>query len=167
MAVRTATELDILTCSKDEDHLPVIRRRIHLPSPLSDDPNAKYIADASVSPHSPQIVCITDTGFWTVHSFQIRKETSELLASGRLITPSLMMQTPGVRWWKTEWNDPNNLFIMENSGLYLLDVNVLSLSLTKLICRLVKVSWCFLPTRRSNSEALPGLILFEELHWQS
>jgi len=165
--VRTATELDILTCSRDENHLPLINRRIRIPSPLADDPDAKYIADASVSPHSPQIVCITDTGFWTVHRFQIRKETSELVASGRLITPSLMMQTPGVRWWKTEWNDPNNLFVMENSGLYLLDVNVLSLSSTKLSCRRATPSWCFLRARTKNSEASPQLIPFAELHWPS
>ena len=165
--MRTATELDILTCSKDEDHLPLIHRRIRLPSPLADDPDAKYIADASVSSHSPQIVCITDTGFWTVHSFQIRNETSKLVASGRLITPSLMMQTAGGRWWKTEWNDSNDLFVMENSGLYLLDVNVLSLSLTKLICRPATPNWCFLRARMNSSEASPQLILFEELHWPS
>lgn len=125
--MRTATELDILTCAKDEDNLAAIHRRLRLPSPLADDPNAQYIANATLSPHAPQAACITDTGFWAVHGFHIRKGSSELIASGRLITPSLMMETPGVRWWKMEWNDPNNVFILENSGLYLLTVDVVPL----------------------------------------
>jgi hypothetical protein len=35
-----------------------------------------------------------------------------------------MMENPGVRWWKIEWNEPNNILIMENLGLYLLELNV-------------------------------------------
>jgi hypothetical protein len=138
--VRTASEFDILTCSKDEGNLPVIHRRVQLPCPLADDPNAKYIADATLSPHSAQGACITDTGFWAVYSFQPRKETGELLASGRLISPTFIVDAPSVRWWKMEWNDPSNIFIMENSGLFLLDVNVVSLFRTKLIYRVAKLN---------------------------
>jgi hypothetical protein len=124
--VRTETELDILTCSKSKDTAaPFLHRRIRLPSPLGDDPTAKYIADATLSPYAKQAACIADSGFWTVHSFQPRKEMHKLVSSGRLITAA---ENRGVRWWKIEWNEPGNILIMENLGLYLLDVNVDSLS---------------------------------------
>jgi hypothetical protein len=121
--VRTETELDILTCSKSKDTAaPFLHRRIRLPSPLADDPTAKYIADATLSPYAQQAACIADSGFWAVHRFQPRKETHKLVSSGRLITA--MTEKPGVRWWKIEWNEPDNILIMENLGLHVLDVNV-------------------------------------------
>jgi hypothetical protein len=129
-AVRTETELDILTCSKSEDPAPILHRRIRLPSPLADDPTAKYIADATLSPHSPRAACIADSGFWAVHNFQPRKETHKLESSGRIITAGLMTDNPGVRWWKIEWNEVDNILVMENLGLYLLDVNVDSQTLS-------------------------------------
>ena len=125
--MRTETELDILTCSKSYDKTPLLHRRIRLRSPLADDPTAKYIAHVTLSPYEPQAACITDTGFWAIHDFQPRKETSVFVNSGRLITPELMMERPGVRWWKVEWNEPNNILVLENYGLHLLDVKVDSL----------------------------------------
>ena len=147
MAVRTATEFDILACSKDEDNLPVIHRRLSLPSPLAGDKSSKYVVDAILSPHSARVACITDSGLWTVYNFYLRKASSEVIASGRMAMEDLGKETRGVCRWKMEWNDPDNLFIMGNSMLYLVDLNVVSFLLHETDFRAGMPNLCSLPIR--------------------
>lgn len=124
-AVRTMTEVAILTCSRTEDKHPFVRRAVTLPFSCLDHTSSDYIADTIFCLTDTRIATITNQGYWTICEFSIRKGTASVVRSGTIGIPILPEGEKRTGWWKMEWtNDSNSIFVAESKGLYLLDIEV-------------------------------------------
>ena len=81
-AVRTMSEVAILTCSRTEDKYPFLHHCLTLPSPLSDSTKSKFIADTAFAPNGTRIAIVTDQGSWKVYDLSIKREQASLMTTG-------------------------------------------------------------------------------------
>lgn len=124
-AVRTMTEVAILTCSRTEDKRAFVQQCITLPLPSTATAKAKYIADTAFNSSGSQIATVTDKGFWTIYDLSVQAKQSSLVASRSLELPELSAGERRTGWWKIEWiEQSNNLLVAESKGLHLLNLNV-------------------------------------------
>src|SRR5271170_2448109 len=124
-AVRTMTEVSILTCSRTEDKRAFVQHCMKLPLPSAGHMKSKYVADTAFNSSGSQIATVTDRGFWSVYGLSIPAKTVSVAASGWLELPELSAGENRTGWWKIEWiQEPNNLVVAESKGLHLLNFNV-------------------------------------------
>ena len=121
-AVRTISEVAILTCSRTEDNCPFLHHCMTLPSPLSDSAKSKLISDTAFAPNGTRIAIITDQGRWKVYDLSIKREQASIMATG-----SVDLSEGECRngWWKMEWtNNSDGLMIAESRGLHFVNIQV-------------------------------------------
>jgi len=123
-AVRTMTELAIVTCSRTEDQRPSLYHSLTLPSSAFLNNVSKYIADTAFSPTGSQIATITDQGHWSVFDISLKRETASMVCSGNLDMSVLPKGERRTGWWKMEWIDISRVIIAESKGIHLLDLDV-------------------------------------------
>ena len=124
-AVRTMTEVAILTCSRTDDKRAFVQQCITLSLPSTATANSKYIADTAFNSSGSQIATVTDKGFWAIYDLSIQAKQSSLVASGSLELPELSAGERRTGWWKIEWiEQSNDLLVAESKGLHLLNLNV-------------------------------------------
>src|ERR1700733_5764881 len=80
-AVRTMTEVGILTCSRTGDKRAFVQHCMGLPLPSTGHMQSKYVADTAFNSSGSQIATVTDRGFWTVYDLSIPAKTVSLVAS--------------------------------------------------------------------------------------
>src|SRR5277367_1034780 len=126
-AVRTMTEVAILTCSRTEDKRAFVQHCTTVPLPSTGHMRSKYVADTAFNSSGSQIATVTDRGFWTVYNLSIPAKTVSVVASGWLELPELSAGEGRTGWWKIEWiEQTNDLLLAESKGLHLLNFNVRS-----------------------------------------
>ena len=124
-AVRTMTEVAILTCSRTEDKRAFVQLCMTLPLPSTGHMKSKYVADTAFNSSGSQIATVTYRGFWTVYGLSFPAKTVSVAASGWLELPELSAGENRAGWWKIEWiEETNDLLVAESKGLHLLNFNV-------------------------------------------
>lgn len=121
-AVRTNSDVAIVTCSRTEDKYPSVHHCLTLPSPLLEHATSKYIVDTAFASTGSPIATITDQGYWTVYQLSNKKETADVMASG---TIALTRGDHRNELWKMQWTyDSDGLVIAQSNTLYYLNVHV-------------------------------------------
>jgi hypothetical protein len=124
-AVRTTSEVAVLTCSRTEDKHPSVQHCLNLPSPFVASSTSKCILDTAFNHLGSQIATVTDRGYWTVYDLSVRDKIASVIASGDIDLSNLPPAEQRTGWWKIEWTDnPDELIVAESKGLHVLNITV-------------------------------------------
>lgn len=122
-AVRTMSQVSILTCSRTETKHPSVHHCLELASPLLKDSTSKYIADTAFNSDGSQIATVTDQGYWTVYQVSLKREIADVVSFGSIERSSIDKHRSD--WWKMEWTDnSDNLIIASSNSVRFLNVQV-------------------------------------------
>jgi RNA polymerase I-specific transcription-initiation factor len=124
-AVRTLSEVSILTCSRTDERRPSAHKCISLPLSSLGSVSSKYIAETAFNQSGTHIAIITGDGHWTVLELSLKKKDAVVVSSGSIVPRSVRKSQSRMGWWKFAWAiDVDSLVVAESEGLHLVNVKV-------------------------------------------